>query len=222
MKKILLIIVIMISSFSYYGVVNHNGEKVTDLTNVLDKQNIEVEKDEEKQKNIIVETVEKNDNIEEMKKQTEKNNEQNVNTPKVQEKSNQKSNTTTKQQTKTIQTEKEKTTTKTKIDNTNANTDNNQKQENLKNNTYTETEVQVVEKTECVGNKHKMESGNTGKWFETKEQADNYYNAEIEKWGKQWENGEKTKEEYLKGCPFGYEVWTCPQCQKWTINFYYR
>ena len=63
MKKILLIIVIMISSFSYYGVVNHNGEKVTDLTNVLDKQNIEVEKDEEKQKNIIVETVEKNDNL---------------------------------------------------------------------------------------------------------------------------------------------------------------
>ena len=121
MKKILLIIVIMISSFSYYGVVNHNGEKVTDLTNVLDKQNIEVEKDEEKQKNIIVETVEKNDNIEEIKKQTEKNNEQNVNTPKVQEKSNQKSNNTTKQQTKTIQTEKEKTTTKTKIDNTNAN-----------------------------------------------------------------------------------------------------
>ena len=67
-----------------------------------------------------------------------------------------------------------------------------------------------------------MESGNTGKWFETKEQADNYFNAEIEKWAKQWENGEKTKEEYLKGCPFGYEVWTCPQCQKLKINFYYR
>ena len=42
-----------------------------------------------------------------------------------------------------------------------------------------------------------MESGNTGKWFETKEQADNYFNAEIEKWAKQWENGEKTKK---SGC----------------------
>ena len=110
-----------------------------------------------------------------------------------------------------------------KDNNTNKQTqDTTPQNDNKPNDSYTEEEVQIAPKTECIGNNHKMESGNTGKWFETKEQADNYFNAEIEKWAKQWENGEKTKEEYLKGCPFGYEVWTCPQCQKWTINFYYR
>lgn len=87
---------------------------------------------------------------------------------------------------------------------------------------YTEIEVKVAEKKECTGNNHKMGAGNTGLWFETKAQADNYYNSQIEKWGKLWENDEITKEEYLKKCPSGYEVWTCPQCKKWTINFYYR
>lgn len=89
-------------------------------------------------------------------------------------------------------------------------------------NNYTEIEVKVAEKKECTGNNHKMGAGNTGLWFETKAQADNYYNSQIEKWGKLWENDEITKEEYLKKCPSGYEVWTCPQCKKWTINFYYR
>lgn len=87
---------------------------------------------------------------------------------------------------------------------------------------YTEIEVKVAEKKECNGNNHKMGAGNTGLWFETKAQADNYYNSQIEKWGKLWENDEITKEEYLKKCPSGYEIWTCPQCKKWTINFYYR
>lgn len=87
---------------------------------------------------------------------------------------------------------------------------------------YTEIEVKVAEKKECDGNNHKMDAGNTGLWFETKAQADNYYNSQQEKWGQLWENDEITKEEYLKKCPSGYEVWTCPQCKKWTINFYYR
>lgn len=221
MKKIIFIIILLISSFSYYCGVDDKEKKVTELENIVEGQNTVIEKTKKEQNNEISKTIEKNENVE-IESKIEKNDEQKINTTEVQEKSNQKCNNTVKKQTKTIQTEKETTTKKTKIDSTNANTNNNQKQENSKNNTYTETEVQVVEKTECVENKHKIESGNTGKWFETKEQADNYYNAEIEKWGKQWENGEKTKEEYLKGCPFGYEVWTCPQCQKWTINFYYR
>lgn len=88
--------------------------------------------------------------------------------------------------------------------------------------TYTEFEVKVAEKKECDGNNHKIGAGNTGLWFETQAKADNYYNSQIEKLGKSWEKGEITKEEYLKKCPSGYEVWTCPQCKKWTINFYYR
>ena len=107
--------------------------------------------------------------------------------------------------------------------NTNKQTQDTTPQTNNKlNDSYKEEDVQLAPKTECIGNNHKMESGNTGKWFDTKEQADSYYDAEIEKWGKQWEKDEISKEEYLKKCPYGYEVWTCPQCQKWTINFYYR
>lgn len=89
-------------------------------------------------------------------------------------------------------------------------------------NNYTEKEVKVAPKTECIGNNHKMSTGNTGKWFETKAQADSYYNTEIDKWGKKWESGEIKKPEYLEKCPLGYEIWSCPQCGKWTINFYYR
>lgn len=87
---------------------------------------------------------------------------------------------------------------------------------------YTEVAVKVAEKKECDGNNHEMGAGNTGLWFETKSQADNYYNSQLEKWGKLWENDEIEKTEYLKKCPSGYEVWTCPRCKKWTINFYYR
>lgn len=222
MRKLIVIIILLISSFSYYGLVDENGEKVTDLENLVEKQNIAVEEIKEEQNNVDVGTVERNENVETEQK-SKKNEEQEINTVKVQEKSKQTSTNTEKQQTKVEKIEKETpTTTKPKIDNTNTSTKNNHKQESSQNNGYTEKEVQVAEKTECVGNKHKMESGNTGKWFDTKAQADSYYNTEIEKWGKQWENDEITKEEYLKKCPSGYEVWTCPQCQKWTINFYYR
>lgn len=87
---------------------------------------------------------------------------------------------------------------------------------------YTEIEVKVAEKKDCDGNNHKIGTGNTGLWFETKAQADNYYNSKIEELGKLWEDDKITKEKYLKECPSGYEVWTCPGCKKWTINFYYR
>lgn len=90
------------------------------------------------------------------------------------------------------------------------------------NSNYTEHEVSIATKTECLDNKHAISSGNTKKWFDTQAQVDNYYDKEIEKWGKKWENGEITKEIYLKECPSGYQTWTCPKCQKWTLDFYYR
>ena len=40
MKKILLIIVILISSFSYYGAVNENGEKITSFENLTQDNEI--------------------------------------------------------------------------------------------------------------------------------------------------------------------------------------
>ncbi len=74
----------------------------------------------------------------------------------------------------------------------------------------------------CSGNKHGVDVGNSNKWFNTEQEAINYYDELIKKWGEKWESFEIDSETYDKNCPCGYELWTCPFCEKWTINFYYR
>lgn len=86
---------------------------------------------------------------------------------------------------------------------------------------YTEIEVSIAERKECVGNKHGIDVGNTGKWFNTKEEAISTYKAEIKLWGNKWTNNEISDEEYYTNCPYGYEVWNCMYCGKWTLNYYY-
>lgn len=86
---------------------------------------------------------------------------------------------------------------------------------------YMEIEVSVAEKKECDKSKHRISSGNTGLWFETKEQAIATYKAEIKKWGDKWSNNEISDEDYYSNCPYGYEIWDCPFCSKWTINYYF-
>lgn len=66
---------------------------------------------------------------------------------------------------------------------------------------YVEQEVDVAEKEECKNNKHWIATGNCQKWFNTKNEADSYYNSIIANWGKKWENDEISYEEYLKKCP---------------------
>lgn len=220
MRKLIIIIILLISSFSYYGVVDEDGEKITVYDNVVDEQSITDQVSEDDA--IIERIVKENENVE-TKNEIVKVEQEEIENAKVQEQQNKTTDNTIKQQTiiKSAEQKAQVTTNTSKEDDTSVN-----KEEitgNVEqNNSYTEKEVMVVEKTECVGNNHKIESGNTGKWFNNKVEADDYYNTEIEKWGKLWENDEITKEEYLKNCPFGYEVWTCPQCQKWTLNFYYR
>ena len=220
MRKLIIIIILLISSFSYYGVVDEDGEKITVYDNVVDEQSITDQVSEDDA--IIERIVKENENVE-TKNEIVKVEQEEIENAKVQEQQNKTTDNTIKQQTiiKSAEQKAQVTTNASKEDDTSVN-----KEEitgNVEqNNSYTEKEVMVVEKTECVGNNHKIESGNTCKWFNNKIEADDYYNTEIEKWGKLWENDEITKEEYLKNCPFGYEVWTCPQCQKWTLNFYYR
>lgn len=78
----------------------------------------------------------------------------------------------------------------------------------------------VVERC-TTNNNHGMSIGNSGKWFKTKAEAIAEYDAEINKWGDKWTNYEISDEEYYKNCPYGYEVWTCPYCNLWTLNYYY-
>ena len=76
-----------------------------------------------------------------------------------------------------------------------------QKEETKQEQNYVEQEVDVAEKEECKNNKHWIATGNCQKWFNTKNEADSYYNSIIANWGKKWENDEISYEEYLKKCP---------------------
>lgn len=203
MKKIILIICIaMISSFSYYGKVNEQGERVTNFENILEEQQV-VENIEEKQNNnSITELVNESKNEQKENKKSDNKQQQIQYTDE-----NEKQQINTKTETKSKVEIKNKTTTKSKAETNNiskedkAHTNKEQKQITSTDTSYTEKEVQVIQKSECINNNHKISSGNTKKWFDTKTQADNYYNAEIERFDKQWQNDKITKEEYLKKCP---------------------
>lgn len=83
--------------------------------------------------------------------------------------------------------------------------------------------VKEQEPTRCISNNnHGMAVGNSEKWFDTKNDAIEYYNSKIRYWGDLWESYQIDNETYYKNCPSGYEVWSCMYCSKWTINFYYR
>lgn len=74
----------------------------------------------------------------------------------------------------------------------------------------------------CDGSNHGIGVGNSNKWFNTQQEAINYFDGLQKTWGDKWERFEMDSETYDKNCPYRYEVWTCPFCGKWTINFYYR
>ena len=68
---------------------------------------------------------------------------------------------------------------------------------------------------------HSEINGNMGKWFNSRAELNDYYNNVVNYWNNKDENGEITRQEYYKNCPYGYECWSCPVCHKWTGNFYY-
>lgn len=86
----------------------------------------------------------------------------------------------------------------------------------------TQIDIKQSEKTKCSDTKHGVGVGNSNKWFSSKQDAINYYQGIIKTWGDKWEKFEINDETYQKNCPYGYETWSCPFCEKWTINFYYN
>lgn len=68
---------------------------------------------------------------------------------------------------------------------------------------YTEIEVDVAEKRVCNGNNHGIGVGNSGKWFNTKDEAIATYKEEIKIWGDKWTDIDNpiSDEEYYKNCP---------------------
>ena len=59
------------------------------------------------------------------------------------------------------------------------------------------------------------------KWFKSKKALKKYVNKVMEKYNRQYENGEITWDEYIRRCPYGYEAWSC-SCGKWSGNFKYH
>ncbi len=199
---------------------NNQMQENNEPENIIDNENIienTVENNVEQSNTVEDNTISQNQVVEESKtiETTQPVQEKNVKTSAKKE--NNKTTTTSKQQTT-----QEKTSSQPQKSEQSSKSE--QQTTPVKNNDngYKEQEVQIAPKTECTENNHKVGTGNTGKWFETQDQATAYFKTEIAKWGKQWENFEITDDEYHKNCPYGYEVWTCPQCQKWTVNFYYN
>lgn len=70
--------------------------------------------------------------------------------------------------------------------------------------------------------KHTMPTGNMGRWFNSRSELAEYEVSIENEWGKKYDNGLITWEEYMKNVPSGYEAWSCSTCGKWTGNFKYR
>lgn len=218
-KFILILIVFIISSCSYYGVVDSTGKKETNIQNIVQQ---------EEEKNIVENQVEQrnNDNIETL--QEDKILETKGDSTEVQEKQE---TVSTKPETQTekstgneMKSEKSK---KTPIEQKKQEENKEQKtqipviQKEEKQEQKNETKAEEVkEKTHnCSKDGHLVSAGNTRKWFKTKAEAVEYFDKEQEKYEQEWLNG-GSYDDYLAKCPYGYEYWTCPNCKYYTLNFY--
>lgn len=83
-------------------------------------------------------------------------------------------------------------------------------------------ETKPAEEKCTTNDNHGIGVGNSGKWFATKADAIKEYNSKTSYWGEKWENFEIDDNTYYANCPSGYEVYSCPYCGKWTINYDYR
>lgn len=81
----------------------------------------------------------------------------------------------------------------------------------------------IQKETHCTNNNnHSMSCGNMGKWFNSRDEVDNYWVQVDNDYYKQYQNGIITFKEYGEKSPYGYESWSCSYCGKWTGNFKYN
>ena len=77
--------------------------------------------------------------------------------------------------------------------------------------------------THCTNNNnHSIKCGNIGRWFNSRDEVEKYWEDVDNSHYKQWQEGKITVEEYYKISPYGYECWSCSYCGKWTGNFKYN
>ena len=71
-------------------------------------------------------------------------------------------------------------------------------------------------------NNHSIKCGNMGRWFNSRDEVDNYWVQVDNNYAKQYLDGTITFKEYGEKSPYGYECWSCSYCGKWTGNFKYN
>ena len=71
-------------------------------------------------------------------------------------------------------------------------------------------------------NNHSIKCGNIGRWFNSRDEVDNYWVQVDNDYYNQYKNGTITFKEYGEKSPCGYECWSCSYCGKWTGNFKYN
>lgn len=212
MKKFILIIFMaMISTFSYYGTVNEKGEKVVNFETTPQKENIITnEIAEETQENVtneIENTIAQVEEIQQEETKQQNTTKENQTTPVAESNNNTKKNKT--QPTQTKQDTQVNEQQETKANNSNA----------IEKNEETNTNTNTNQNTNITNNAPKCTHSSNG-WYNSKAEAEAIYNAEIKKWGDKWTNYEIDNDTYYKNCPSGYEVFSCPYCNKWTINLF--
>lgn len=227
-KKIIIIAgILMISSFSYYGAVDENGQKVISFEQNATQSAMELKSEEVKEKQEVEQIdkqreVQVTAKIEEQKKEI---------TEPIEKKQEVKAKEKTKAESTTVKQLSETTKVEEKTEQKEIVKEQKQEekieeeskpQEIKQESNYTEVEVKVAEKTECIDNKHCAVTGNSNKWFEKQSEAIAEYNAELEKWSQKCKSGEITYEELVKKSPYGYETWSCPKCNQYTLNYYYN
>ena len=75
--------------------------------------------------------------------------------------------------------------------------------------------------TDCENGEHTSDAGNTGIWFDSKDDAVEYYNSIVDDLKEQLSNGEITQDEYDEQRPTGYSMWPCANCGKYTLSINY-
>ena len=83
--------------------------------------------------------------------------------------------------------------------------------------------VKTQKENHCTNNNnHSIKCGNIGRWFNSRDEVDNYWVQVDNNYAKQYLDGTITFKEYGEKSPCGYECWSCSYCGKWTGNFKYN
>lgn len=205
-KIYILILLFIIIVATITVVTRYNKAKSTNETvenNIYESKTSMIEQklpENAKQKSQTINEVIDNSNYIEKEKTTETNNAPAIVTKKENESKPKENITSSKKETVKEEKKTQNKEVKEEVKKEESNTQP-PKEETKQEQNYVEQEVDVAEKEECKNNKHWIATGNCQKWFNTKNEADSYYNSIIANWGKKWENDEISYEEYLKKCP---------------------